>query len=71
MYFIRSKANESGVIGGPGFVPNPGTLLRAIQAYSPNYFDELNLNVGDRITFLDQIEPGWWRGKSNSRVRAK
>ena len=73
-HLFHSKANvkeQSGVNAGPGFVPNPGTLLKAVQPHSPSYFDELNVSVGDRITFLDQIEPGWWRGKSNSRVRTK
>ena len=66
--FFNFQNNIKGSEQQPKKPPNAGTLLKAVQSYSPAFFDELNVRAGDKITFLDQIEPGWWRGKSNSRV---
>jgi hypothetical protein len=38
------------------------------SAYNPTFYDELLLRPGDVLTFLDEIEADWWRGKCNSKV---
>ncbi|XP_035527779.1 SH3 domain-containing protein 21 isoform X2 [Morone saxatilis] len=39
-------------------------------AYSPMNEDELELNVGDTIEIIKEIEDGWWMGLKNGKVGA-
>jgi len=42
--------------------------LKAIFSYAPVQDDELQLDVGDVIQFMDEIEEGWWKGELKGRV---
>ncbi|XP_051263102.1 SH3 domain-containing protein 21 isoform X1 [Dicentrarchus labrax] len=39
-------------------------------AYSPMNEDELELNIGDTIEIIKEIEDGWWMGLKNGKVGA-
>ncbi|XP_056416591.1 SH3 domain-containing protein 21 isoform X2 [Hyla sarda] len=43
---------------------------RAEYAYSPGKPDELELNVGEIVEVLEEIEDGWWLGKKGDMVGA-
>ena len=47
-----------------------GAQLVVTANYSPLWFDELQLRVGERITFLCEICPGWFTGRLGSKVGA-
>lgn len=36
-------------------------------SYSPEQDDELPLDVGDVLDFIEEVEEGWWRGKLKGR----
>ena len=42
--------------------PTRGSQLIVVKAYSPQYFDEMELKEGDIVAFMDELEMGWWRG---------
>lgn len=49
----------------PKDLPDSGAALRVIQAYQPCFFDELELNTGETINFLDFVQDGWWKGQNS------
>jgi hypothetical protein len=49
-------------------IPEPGCVLVAIAPYAPSYFDELELTAGSEITFLSELDPGWWKGRQGDKV---
>lgn len=40
---------------------------RAAFSYVQDHEDELNLNVGDIIEVIGEVEEGWWRGVLNGK----
>ena len=48
--------------------PAEGSELAVTADYSPLWFDELRLRAGERVTFLCQICPGWFRGRQGGKV---
>ncbi|XP_072358071.1 SH3 domain-containing protein 21 isoform X2 [Scyliorhinus torazame] len=39
-----------------------------VISYSPSKSEELEINVGDVIEILDEIEDGWWIGRMNGKT---
>ena len=39
-----------------------------IANYSPLWFDELQLRVGERVTFLGEICNGWFKGRIGNKI---
>ncbi|XP_054258288.1 SH3 domain-containing kinase-binding protein 1-like [Macrosteles quadrilineatus] len=46
----------------------PGRRCKVLFSYQPANDDELELQVGDLIDILSEVEEGWWRGKLNGQV---
>ncbi|KAI6196253.1 hypothetical protein M3Y94_01086200 [Aphelenchoides besseyi] len=46
---------------------NAGLTAIAVYDYQANDDDEISFDVGDRVTDIEQIDPGWWRGVSKGR----
>ena len=42
---------------------------KALFSYSPEKADELGLKLNDIIDVLEEVEPGWWKGSLNGKVR--
>ena len=42
---------------------------KALFSYSPDKADELALKLNDVIDVLEEVEPGWWKGSLNGKVR--
>jgi len=42
--------------------------LRVLFSYSPDQEDELQLEPGDEIEFISEVEDGWWKGKLRGTV---
>lgn len=40
---------------------------RVVFSYSQEHEDELNLNVGDVIDIVGEVEEGWWKGTLNGK----
>jgi len=45
-----------------------GRRCRVLFSYQPANDDELELQVGDIIDILSEVEEGWWRGKLNGQI---
>ncbi|KAF0312734.1 CD2-associated protein [Amphibalanus amphitrite] len=43
---------------------------KALFSYTPDKADELALKLNDIIDVLEDVEPGWWKGSLNGKVRA-
>ncbi|ODN00326.1 SH3 domain-containing kinase-binding protein 1 [Orchesella cincta] len=43
--------------------PNSARRVRVLFSYSPEQEDELALDVGDVLEFIEEVEEGWWRGR--------
>lgn len=41
--------------------------MKVLFSYSPEQEDELPLDVGDVLEFIEEVEEGWWRGKLKGR----
>ncbi len=37
-------------------------------SYAPEQEDELGLEVGDIVSFIGEVEEGWWRGQIRERT---
>ena len=37
-------------------------------SYAPEQDDELGLEVGDIVSFITEVEEGWWRGQLKDRT---
>ncbi|XP_046668122.1 SH3 domain-containing kinase-binding protein 1-like isoform X2 [Homalodisca vitripennis] len=48
--------------------PVSGRRCRVLFSYQPANDDELELQVGDVIDILSEVEEGWWKGKLNAQV---
>ncbi|CAL8071967.1 unnamed protein product [Orchesella dallaii] len=43
--------------------PSSARRVRVLFSYSPEQDDELTLEVGDVLDFIEEVEEGWWRGR--------
>ena len=59
MLILKDQQNIMNPIQCP---PTRGSQLIVVKAYSPQYFDEMELKEGDIVAFMDELEMGWWRG---------
>ncbi|XP_076028649.1 E3 ubiquitin-protein ligase SH3RF1-like isoform X9 [Oratosquilla oratoria] len=45
-----------------------GRRCRVVFSYIPQHDDELQLNVGDTLTVIEEVEEGWWKGHLKDQV---
>lgn len=41
--------------------------VKVLFSYAPEQEDELALDIGDVLEFLEEVEEGWWRGRLNGK----
>ncbi|XP_063055172.1 SH3 domain-containing protein 21 isoform X1 [Engraulis encrasicolus] len=69
-YLMGDHSREPRSIRKSKTVKTPTRRCEVTFAYAPMHEDEMELNVGETVEILREIEDGWWMGKKNGKVGA-
>ena len=67
-YFPLNHVTRVSMVA-PVVVPSPrGRHHRVLHPYKSQRPEDLDLQLGARVEFITEVEPGWWKGRIGDRV---